>query len=303
MLDYKITKEILDSEKITRKKTSGFIKKILRYLGFDLYYPTFKRIIYAEEQPKSTNDKKIKAIYDSFIYLVSNAKQELTKEVLNKFLYILKQEEFTEDEILKMQTAYYYPCNDSFKKIVNFHFKLLGCLTRFNEIEKKLISFMLLNYSLLNNEFGIVQFTFKQYKQYEKVVKSEDENEIYDYFYELVTTQLMQDKDYYNNLIELTKEEIVQKILENKEKLKEKYKFRKMFLFGSFASDEVRFDSDIDLLVEFEEEQSLIDKKKHIKDFLDEYQDIFKRFIDVHELGKYVQEDLILTIKKTIEIY
>ena len=58
-----------------------------------------------------------------------------------------------------------------------------------------------------------------------------------------------------------------------------------------------------DAEVEFEEEQSLIDKKKHIKDFLDEYQDIFKRFIDVHELGKYVQEDLILTIKKTIEIY
>ena len=138
MLDYKITKEILDSEKITRKKASGFIKKILRYLGFDLYYPSFKRIIYAEEQPKSTNDKKIKAIYDSFVYLISNAKQELTKEVLNKFLYIFKQEEFTEDEILKMQTAYYYPCNEPFKKIVNFHLKLLELLTRFNEIEKKL---------------------------------------------------------------------------------------------------------------------------------------------------------------------
>ena len=53
MLDYDVKKEMLDSEKITRKRSVGFIKKLLLFLKYDLYYPSFKKIVYAEEKPNT----------------------------------------------------------------------------------------------------------------------------------------------------------------------------------------------------------------------------------------------------------
>jgi len=51
----------------------------------------------------------------------------------------------------------------------------------------------------------------------------------------------------------LTKEEIKRVIKENKEIL-ERYKVKSIELFGSYARNEQKEDSDIDLLVEFEED-------------------------------------------------
>lgn len=307
MFNYKVSKEILDSEKVTRKRTIGFIKKLLGFVKIPYYYLTFKSTIYAEEEPKSKLDIEIKAIYDSYIYLISNCKQRLTKEVLNKFLYIMKQEEFNDDEILKIQTAYYYPSNkDKFEKIVDFHFSLLTILYRFEEKEKSMITFMLLNYALLNNVYCSIQISYKQFHQYkemkEKYLKGE-RKEVYDFFYKIVMSQLNQSKEFYDQIKEISKEEIIQTIQLNKEQIKETYKFKKMFIFGSIANSKVRFDSDIDLLVEFEEETNIDDKRKYVDDFSKEYHKVFNRFIDIHELGKFVNETLILTINEAIEIY
>lgn len=307
MFNYKVTKEILDSEKVTRKRTIGFIKKLLGFVKIPYYYPTFKAMIYAEDEPKSRLDIEVKAIYDSYVYLISNSKQKLTKEVLNKFLYIMKQEEFYDDEIMKIQTAYYYPSNKNvFEKIVDFHFKLEELLYRFEEKYILMIMFMMLNYALLNNDYCSVQISFKQFHQYKEIKEkyfNGERKDTYDFFYQIVTNQLNQSKDFYDQLKEISKEEIVNQIKQNKQKIQEKYKFKKMFIFGSIASSKVRFDSDIDLLVEFEEEVDIDDKRKYIDEFSKEYQKIFNRFIDIHELGKFVNEILILTINEAIEIY
>jgi len=51
----------------------------------------------------------------------------------------------------------------------------------------------------------------------------------------------------------MTKDEIKNIILKNKEILK-KYKVKSIALFGSYVRNEQREDSDVDLLVEFEED-------------------------------------------------
>ncbi len=50
-----------------------------------------------------------------------------------------------------------------------------------------------------------------------------------------------------------TKQEIVSILKERKEELKEKYKVKRIGVFGSFSRGEERKDSDIDILVEFTE--------------------------------------------------
>ncbi len=67
----------------------------------------------------------------------------------------------------------------------------------------------------------------------------------------------------------LTKEEIMRKIEENKKKIRG-FGVRKLVLFGSYARNECREDSDIDFLVEFEEGRGLFDDFVHLLHFLRE---------------------------------
>ena len=54
-----------------------------------------------------------------------------------------------------------------------------------------------------------------------------------------------------------TLEEVKNILAENKEGLKEKFKVRLLGIFGSYARNEQREDSDLDLLIAFEDEKSI----------------------------------------------
>ncbi|MFB0563615.1 MAG: nucleotidyltransferase family protein [Candidatus Lokiarchaeia archaeon] len=75
----------------------------------------------------------------------------------------------------------------------------------------------------------------------------------------------------------LTKERIVQKIEENKEKIK-KYKVKKIGVFGSYVSGQPKEKSDIDILVEFEEGKITFDNYMGLKLFLE---DMFNCKVDL----------------------
>ena len=65
-----------------------------------------------------------------------------------------------------------------------------------------------------------------------------------------------------------TRDQILSFLAQNKKLFRDKYHIVKIGLFGSYARGEQNLDSDIDLLVEFEENtQELYDLKLQIKDF------------------------------------
>ncbi len=65
-----------------------------------------------------------------------------------------------------------------------------------------------------------------------------------------------------------TKDQILTFISENKKMLQEKFHITRIGLFGSYARGEQKDSSDIDLLVEFEENtQDLYDLKLQLKEF------------------------------------
>jgi uncharacterized protein len=65
-----------------------------------------------------------------------------------------------------------------------------------------------------------------------------------------------------------TRDQILNFLAQNKKLLRDKYHIVRIGLFGSYARGEQNSDSDIDLLVEFEENtQELYDLKLQIKDF------------------------------------
>ena len=65
-----------------------------------------------------------------------------------------------------------------------------------------------------------------------------------------------------------TRDQILNFLAQNKKLLRDKYHIVRIGLFGSYARGEQNLDSDIDFLVEFEENtQELYDLKLQIKDF------------------------------------
>jgi predicted nucleotidyltransferase len=65
-----------------------------------------------------------------------------------------------------------------------------------------------------------------------------------------------------------TKNQILMFLRQNKNLFRERYHIIRIGLFGSYARDEQNSDSDVDLLVEFEDNtQDLYDLKLQLKDF------------------------------------
>jgi len=93
----------------------------------------------------------------------------------------------------------------------------------------------------------------------------------------------------------MTKEEIKRILLANREILK-KYKVKSIRLFGSYARNEEREDSDIDFLVEFEKDT--YDNFIHLIFSLEE---LFKRKVQVvtkEDLSPYIRPYVLKEVEK-----
>ena len=83
-----------------------------------------------------------------------------------------------------------------------------------------------------------------------------------------------------------TSNQILNYLSSNKERYHQKYRLVRVGLFGSFARGEETVNSDIDLLVEFEDNtKGLMDVKQELKS---EIQKIFNRPVDICR-EKYVK--------------
>lgn len=78
----------------------------------------------------------------------------------------------------------------------------------------------------------------------------------------------------------------------------EKYGVKHMYVFGSCAKGEQRIDSDIDLLVNFSLDLTLEQREENAKSMFDYYTNLFRRFVDINEVGEYIPDRL---IKETIK--
>ena len=307
MLNYDIPKEILDSEKISRKRTANFIKKLVLFLGFSIDTEVFKEIVYAEIGPSNEVEVFVKSVYDSYIYLTSNAKADLTKSVLNTFMYILLKKELDSDEILKIQTSYYYPYeNNIIIKATDFYHDVYEALFKYEEKYRFLIATMMLNYYLLSHNIVSIQINNRELSMLYNMnnfYKDGKKDEVIQLIYKIITAQKIQTRDYYQSLDYIEKD-IIFKVLQKDEKvIKEKFKIEKIYLFGSIAKQKMRFDSDIDLMIKFKAAIPYNEKKEMSQLFRKKYEQIFKRNIDILEDSKFINEELIVIAKQFKQIF
>jgi len=95
----------------------------------------------------------------------------------------------------------------------------------------------------------------------------------------------------------MKKIEEIKKILEeHKEELQDRYKIKKMGIFGSYIRNEQKAESDVDILVEFEEVPDLIefvDLKNYLSELLNVKVDLVMKSVLKPNIGKRILKEVV----------
>lgn len=292
-----------NKELVVRKRVVAIIEKTLRVFGFDFSHDRYKEVIYEKDFPKSEVEEKLKRYYDGFMFLLNNRKTQVSSEFISRFYYLIKCEELDKEKSMFIASKYFYlNYLDEYLKALEFHLYVYQVLDNLEEYERTLISIMIFNYCLVRYEIPCIHMVRKDIARYIKyrdlyLIGKMDKLKIF--MKEVILNAKFQDKDYTKKLKYITPYDIKKIILEEKERLKEEYGAISIMIFGSFLKDDYRIDSDIDLLVLMEEGIPLKKRREKIEGLSLYLEERFNRYVDIHEVFRYLTDNF---IKETNEI-
>lgn len=296
-----------NKEILVRKILAGFIEKLFNYLGYNLNHDRVKKVLYGEDSFNNNDEEKIKRAYDALIYLLTNAKNPLTHKILNTFFYIFFGKEIDSNVALRIVTKFFgYVDKPVIESAVDFHIDVFNEIDCANEEDRLIISLILFNYFLVKNDIPATQFLSSDLKAYaelkEKYMKG-DKLPLYQFFLELINNEKVQDKSYYQNLKVLTLKDIYKVLKDDEEFIKKNYSIKHLSVFGSFAKQINRIDSDIDLLVSFSLDLTSNEKRELVGQIKNRYFNEFNRFIDISEISEYLDDEFIRKIPYVKKIF
>ena len=143
---------------------------------------------------------------------------------------------------------------------------------------------------------------FKEYDKARKEYLNGNLKPLEDFISYKEATSRKVPENYYQNLKEVKLLDIIEFILENKEKLTTKYRIKDLSIFGSFVKGKDRIDSDIDLIIKFEKYTSILESIKYKEQIEQMIFEKFNRFCDVHIEREKIDIDKIKIFKDNIKI-
>ena len=299
--------DVQNKELIVRKRTSAFLEKALIYRGYDFRHDDYKQIIYGEIGVRTPFEETVKNAYDAYWYLLTNAKNPLSTDVLKRFFYILDGKETDESALVRLATNYFNILDKpSIERAVEFHLFVYDEFRFASDDFKLIVPLMFFNYALVSCGFPTVRFIPPALKEYERVrdeyFKGNKAN-VYEFFLEQLRLATYQDKVFYKNLKPLSTSDVCKRILNDEEMLKTRYGVKSVSIFGSFAKNLQRIDSDVDLLAVFSRDLSFDEKKRISEELENYYKKVFNRFIDINEISEYVGDWIIKEITNYKKIF
>lgn len=292
-----------NKELVVRKRVVAIIEKTLRVFGFDFSHDRYKEVIYEKDFPKSEVEEKLKRYYDGFMFLLNNRKTQVSSEFISRFYYLIKCEVLDKEKSMFIASKYFYlNYLDEYLKALEFHLYVYQVLDNLEEYERTLISIMIFNYCLVRYEIPCIHMVRKDIARYIKyrdlyLIGKIDKLKVF--MKKVILNAKFQDKDYTKKLKYITPYDIKKIILEEKERLKEEYGAISIMIFGSFLKGDYRIDSDIDLLVLMEEGIPLKKRREKIEGLSLYLEERFNRYVDIHEVFRYLTDNF---IKETNEI-
>lgn len=290
-----------------RKKNASFIEKLFQEAGYDIYHSRYKDIVYGDCCAETKIERKYKRFYDCYVYMLANQRNEITVSFIRKVYYLLFEKELEIDEAIRIQSKFYYPSKEvPLQKIIDFHFFLYQCFPTIQELDRKLLSFLFLNYLLYKYDFSPIVFLYQDLKEYQEIKNKYEmgkKTDAFFYFSQLLKKQKEQAKPYYANLIPLDLNKIYDTIKSSKEDIQTLFQIQSVSIFGSFSQNKGRIDSDIDVWIIFEEEMTYENKLEKKKEFEKYLKNKLNRYIDSMEFNRFIQEDMVHILKNAIQVF
>lgn len=239
------------------------------------------------------------------MYLLNNKSSPFTTKLLNKFFYLFDNSLIIDDYILNKLTTYYFNISylEGIKQAILFHIEVYKQLSFIDNNTKLILSLMFLNYILVRNNIPIIRIlrlNFDEYIKYRDLFIKDNSNQLEEFIKNLMKNEKIQTKEYTYSLKKITTLKIINQFKKDKELLINNYKIKDIYLFGSFANNIERIDSDIDIEVKFDEDLSYEQRLKYIEELTLKYQHIFKRYLDITEISHLISNEQI--IEDTIKI-
>ena len=291
-----------NKELIVRKKVVNSVEKLIKHFGYDFRHDLYKEIVYMKKEIKTSLEERVKNYFDGYVYLLSNHKSPLRANLLNRFFYIVKGEELFKGKILRLSSKSIEVVDGfTIDKIATFMIYLYEELDNYSIEDRFIFSVMFMNYYLLKFNIPALNITYKFLDEFEPIFNSKDNTKITKFLYKTLLETKYQKKSYYKDLREISIKEIYEEIIKDKEMLKE-LGIDSLYIYGSFANDEARIDSDIDLIITFLPHVTN-NKKQEIIDLLTKYYEKkFKRYIDILPMGKYYSDEFMLELNEIKKI-
>lgn len=294
-------------ELIVRKRKSTFLERLLQYLGYDFSHDRYKSIIYAEASTETKQEETIKNYYDAYTYLLSNHQNVFTTEVLRRFLYIIEGKDIDESVSIRICNLFCYTADiPSLERAIRFHALAYMQLPEFEEEVRYLISLMLFNFAIVKSGIPSISMTRNQYILHKSALdeyKNGNVIPLFELMNSAVKNAKVQKKSYYKNLLDLSTEEVCNKILDDYDMLTTQHKVESISLYGSFSKNKQRLDSDIDIMIVFQKFLPEDEKQKSIDYLSQHYFDIFHRYIDICEVSRYLSDNMLKETNKHKKVF
>ena len=244
------------------KQYYRFIEFVSKLLGIDLPHERFKLIALNKYKVESKEEREVSSLKDAYLYLLNNSSQVLTRQLLINTYYLLTNKFLNSEIVDQLIEEYYKNIDDPVIELVSkVH---LRTLNKVNE-RKIEFAFILSNYILFKNKEKLLipyEWNFKDYKEACELLSKDRV---------LISILEMQShsKDT-NDKKDISFNEIVSKLKEKEEVLKKRFLVKGLYLYGSLTKGSNYDQSDLDLLVIFNDKLINMQKEK-LKEELQKY--------------------------------
>lgn len=237
---------------VSMKSFYRFVEFTSKLCGSSLTHEKYKQITLDIVDAQSKEEIDVKHLSNSFLYVINNSRQTLSKEIINNIYYLLTNTFLDELLVSKILKKYYTNLNsDLFTKIVHIH-----NLVTSQEICRKIeFALLLANYIMLKEDRGVLVPFAVVFNEFISYTSLGDSAQL------ILLFKQMEDRHYEdNNSIKMTYDDVINIIKPVLFFIKNSFKVSTLCLYGSIVKGIMNESSDIDFLVDFD--NNLLDFEK-----------------------------------------
>ncbi len=203
----------------------------------------FKDIILNKETPNSYKEMHYKEMDDCYLFLMNNLKNNLDISIFIKSYFLLTNKRMSKRNAFKLISIYYQYKDCNIIELLSFLLEEINNFIRYKKIE---YSLLLINYFFKKNEDSEMEIYPSMFQSLKKMF-SNKENQIASLWMLKKSLTYQEEKSFK----EVSKEEILNFFHIHKANIIHKFLIKRLFLFGSFAENTYHNQSDLNLIVIF----------------------------------------------------